>query len=137
MYRRNSAVRFGKTMRKKRQTLTIKQKKQLEEHKDFHLKENPKPNVDRHIKIMSDLMKGGDSFNKSHTEAQKIEPMKERELKTFDELNKMFKDVSFNQGLEQDEVGKKIKDLLKRFKEDIDALPQDQQQHFLNNENWF
>ena len=75
MYSRNSRVKFGKTMRKIK-TLSIVQKKDLKEHKDFHLQDNPVKDTNRHITIMSDLMKQGDTFNKSHTEAQKLAPMK-------------------------------------------------------------
>ncbi len=75
MYSRNSRVKFGRTMRKIK-ALSITQKKDLKEHKDFHLQDNPVKDTNRHITIMSDLMKQGDTFNKSHIEAQKLEPMK-------------------------------------------------------------
>jgi len=77
MYKRNSAVKFGKTSRKVK-TLTTNQKEALSKHRNNHIQQNnPIDMINKHMRVMRDLMKGGDSFNKSHIEAQKLYPMKQ------------------------------------------------------------
>jgi len=132
MYSRNSRVKFGKTLRKLK-ALTITQKADLKDHKETHtICENPKEMVDKHMKVMSDLMKGGDSFEKSHIEAQKLYPMKfcnSKQLKDF------FIAQSFT--VEQDDVPALLLKLRKQFEANINSLDKKGKQFIMEDDNFF
>lgn len=73
-YVKNSPLKKKRVMSNFR--LSENQKKRLKKHGEIHKKNgNCCCKVRKHVKVMRDLMRQGNSFKKSHIEAQKKYPM--------------------------------------------------------------
>lgn len=61
---------------KTKKPMTDRTKQRLKLHRNKHKTSNPKESVNKHMKVMRDLIKMGVSFPKAHTEAQSLYPLK-------------------------------------------------------------
>ena len=74
-YTKKSPLKLVK--KKIKGTLTDNQKNRLKKHREFHKKDgNDISKLNKHMKVMKDLMRQNMSFKKAHIEAQKKYPMK-------------------------------------------------------------
>lgn len=134
MYKRNSAVKFGKSLRKVR-TLTSNQEDALTDHRLKHKEaENDPEQLNKHIKVMRDLMKGGDSFTKSHEEADKLYPMK---MITFELLWALILHLTDWRTVEQDDVPPILKAVRTRHAEAIPLFAPRDRRDIFQDDNFF
>lgn len=61
--------------RGKLKTLSQNQQKRLKKHRDVHTGKNPRDTINKHMRVMRDLMKQGKSFKFAHEQAQKKYPI--------------------------------------------------------------
>ena len=81
VYVKNSPLRKirgmkAKKIRSRMGKLSKAMAKKLKEHRTGHNKNNNPTMINKHMRVMKDLMKQGMSFNMAHTEAQRKYPMK-------------------------------------------------------------
>lgn len=69
--------RFGRSMRKKTNSVSSQLQERLRRHRQGHISDgNPMDMVNKHMKVMRDLIKKGSTFSGSHIVAQKEYPMR-------------------------------------------------------------
>jgi hypothetical protein len=76
-YQKNSPLTLVKKTIKQIKKLTENQMSKLQKHKNNHINNNNKI-IEKHMKVMNDLMKQGMSFDNSHKIAQKKYPLQRK-----------------------------------------------------------